>query len=216
MSSRSWRPLIVGLGGTPRVGSSTEVALRRCLDAAADYGADTLLLTGESLTLPLYDPGERGRTTAAGHLIAALRRADGVLIASPGYHGSISGLIKNALDYTEDLREDPRPYLEGRAVGCVVCAHGWQATGSTLMTLRAVIHALRGWPTPLGVVINSSVRTFDESGACVDSSIRSQLTLVARQVVDFARMRYAEASSARQGSAWVCCPPSSGMTAPVT
>jgi len=36
------------------------------------------------------------------------------------------------MDYLEDLRGDARPYLDDRAVGCIVCAHSWQATGSML------------------------------------------------------------------------------------
>ena len=61
-----------------------------------------------------------------------LRRADGLIVATPAYHGGVSGLVKNALDFTEDLRGDERVYLSGRAVGCIVCADGAQAMGSTL------------------------------------------------------------------------------------
>ena len=45
-----------------------------------------------------------------------------VVIASPGYHGTVSGLVKNSLDYLEVLREDDRPYLDGRAVGVIAVA----------------------------------------------------------------------------------------------
>ena len=54
------------------------------------------------------------------------------MLVSPGYHGAVSGLVKNALDYVEDLRDEPRPYLDGRAVGCVAIALGWQAAVTTL------------------------------------------------------------------------------------
>jgi FMN reductase len=112
-----------------------------------------------------------------------------VIIASPGYHGGISGLVKNALDYVEDLREHERPYLDGRAVGCIVCAYGWQATSTTLVSLRSVVHALRGWPTPLGATINSAQRVFDDSGAVVDQAVATSLELLGRQVVQFAAAR---------------------------
>lgn len=109
------------------------------------------------------------------------------VISSPAYHGGLSGLVKNALDYVEDLRDDPRPYLEGRAVGLVVCAAGWQATATTLVALRSIVHALRGWPTPLGVALNSAEPLFNPSGAVVDSTVAGQLDLVGRQVVEFAQ-----------------------------
>jgi hypothetical protein len=46
--------------------------------------------------------------------------------------GGISGLVKNALDYVEDLRDHELPYLDGRAVGCIGCAYRRQATTTTL------------------------------------------------------------------------------------
>ena len=98
-------------------------------------------------------------------MLEGVRQADGVIIATPGYHGSVSGLIKNALDSLEGLRNDPRPYFEGRAVGCLVTADGWQAGGTTLSSIRATIHALRGWPTPLGVAFNPSAGPlFNDAG----------------------------------------------------
>ena len=85
-------------------------------------------------------------------LIEAVREADAIIIATPGYHGGVSGLVKNALDTLEELRADDRPYLDGRAVGCIVTAYGWQAAGSVLTSLRSIVHALRGWPTPFGAL----------------------------------------------------------------
>jgi FMN reductase len=183
------KPLIVGLGGTPRPGSSSERALSLSLQAAADEGADTLLISGAALMLPMYFPSTSERTPEAQHLIQAFRRCHGIIISTPAYHGSLSGLIKNALDYTEDLRTDSRVYFDGLAVGCIVCAGGWQAAGQTLAALRAIAHALRGWPTPLGVMLNTSTRLFDDEGVCLDLSAKFQLETVGRQVVQFAKLQ---------------------------
>lgn len=183
------RPLIVGLGGTLSEASSSERALRYALDAAAAEGARTQLFTAEALDLPMYTVDRSRRTPAAVALVDALAEADGVIVATPAYHGGISGLVKNALDYIEDLRADDRPYLDGRAVGCIVCAYGWQATTTTLVSLRSTVHALRGWPTPLGVAINSSQTRFDDSGLVSDPRCAEQLSALGRQVIDFAGAR---------------------------
>lgn len=175
------RPYIVGLGGTLRPGSSTESALRIALDEARAAGADTELFGGADLArLPMYDP-ESENVDEALRLVESLRRADGVIIASPGYHGSVSGLVKNALDYIEDLREDGNPYLSGRSVGCVTTAYGWQAAVTTLQTLRSIVHALRGWPTPLGAAINSAT-TRIAYGEDPDERVGFQLRTVGREV----------------------------------
>jgi FMN reductase len=111
-----------------------------------------------------------------------------VIIASPGYHGGPSGVVKNALDYLEELRADERPYLDGRAVGVIVCAAGWQATTTTLISLRSMVHALRGWPTPLGVAINSIEAPCDPDGVYREP-VRTQLEILGRQVTEFALLR---------------------------
>ncbi len=185
-------PLIVGLGGTTRTGSSSELALRFALQASERAGARTAIIAGPKLDIPMYLPERTARSAAALELIALLRNSHGVIVSSPGYHGSISGLIKNALDYVEDMRGDEAAYFDGRAVGCVASAHGWQATGSTLAALRSIVHALRGWPTPVGVAINTSSKVFDADGACLDAAVGKQLELMAQQVVDFARMKAEE------------------------
>ena len=182
------QPLIVGIGGTTRPSSSTERALRMALQAAQDAGARTTIFDGPSLAvLPHYIPEHPERNEGQRRLVDAVREADGLIVATPGYHGGVSGLVKNGLDLLEDLRDDERCYLDGRAVGCIVNAAGWQACVSTLGALRSIVHALRGWPTPFGATLNTSEKLFDDSGACKDEKIAAQLALVGRQVVEFAR-----------------------------
>src|ERR1700685_1521846 len=145
------------------------------------------LISGSSLQLPLYQPDNAERSDAARGLVAELALADGIVLGSPGYHGSISGLVKNALDYAEDLRTDVRPYFSGRAVGCIATAGGWSAAVNTLGALRDIVHALRGWPTPLGAAINSAEMVFDEEGACQVPRVAQMLDLIAGEVIGFAR-----------------------------
>ncbi|MEV6028431.1 NAD(P)H-dependent oxidoreductase [Streptomyces sp. NPDC052036] len=182
------RPVnVLGIGGSTRPGSTAERALRATLAAAERLGATVTVIAGADLMMPLYDQAE-AVSPAARRLLAALARADGVVIASPAYHGSTSGLLKNALDHIEELRTDERPYLSGRAVGCVTVAQGWQSGVSTLGALRTIVHALRGWPTPMGVVVNTSATGFTSDGRCADPRLQEQMETMARQVVEFARM----------------------------
>ena len=191
---------IVGLGGNAIPGGSAEKLLRRALERCEALGAATSLFAGTAIDLPMYAPHRSERDAKAQALIAALREADGVIIASPGYHGTVSGLVKNALDYAQDMAADDAPYLDGRAVGLIAVAGGWQATGSTLATLRSITHALRGWPTPMAVTANSSQPLFDPDGLLTDEGIAAQIDIMTSQVMMFARMKaaYDPAGAQRQ------------------
>jgi FMN reductase len=180
---------VLCLGGSTRPESSSEKAIRVAAAAAEAAGAEVDLIVGRDLMLPIYDTETLERGPLAVRFVESVRKADAVLVASPGYHGGMSGMMKNALDYVEDLRADDRVYLDGVPVGCIAVAHGWQATASCLASLRVTVHALRGWPSPMGAAINASLQVFDEAGDCVDDSAAFQLRTVAHQVVEFARLR---------------------------
>ena len=173
---------IVAIGGTVNPASSTEQALRLAAASAGAEGAEISVFGGSYLAgLPHYGGAVHTKADGA-ELVEAVRRADGILIAAPGYHGTVSGLVKNALDYLEDLSRDQRPYLDGRAVGLIATAFGDQATMSTLITMRAIVHALRGWPTPMGATIRTYRGLFSPDGECLDDRSRMQLELVGQQV----------------------------------
>lgn len=187
--SEAETPLIVGLGGTNRSGSSSERALETCMSSIKRNGARVEVFLGSALDLPTYSPNTSIRSPEASALIDALRRCDGVVICSPSYHGAISGMIKNALDYTEDLRGDAECYLDQLPIGLIACGGGWQGAANAMTSLRSIAHSLRGWPTPLGAVLNTSTALFDGNGNCLDPSVEEQLSLVGKQVVSFAKLK---------------------------
>jgi FMN reductase len=182
-------PLIVGIGGTTLPGSSTERALVIALRGAEAAGCRTLLLGGAVLaSLPLYTPHQHERTAPEQEFVAAVRECSGLILASPGYHGSVSGLVKNAIDLIEETARDARPYLTDVPVGILATAYGWQATGTTIVALRSIVHALRGWPTPFAAAVNTVATKFDAEGGCSDPAVEAQLRRVGAQVARGARL----------------------------
>ncbi len=174
--------LIVGIGGTTRAGSATERALQIACQTASKDNDEIRIFDGPYLShLPFYQ-GPGWSNDSASEMVDAIRQCDGLIIASPGYHGTISGVIKNALDYIEELAGDERIYLHDRPVGLIVTAHGPQAATSAMITLRTIVHALRGWPTPFGATLKVSPDTFDDQGNCTDPAVNEQLAIVGSQV----------------------------------
>lgn len=180
------RPKIVGIGGTGREGSGTEKALTKALLEAEREGADVQLLGGAALGgLPLFDPWSTEANSAQAAFLDAVRTADGLILASPAYHGSISGIIKNALDTLELTAKEPLPYFAEKPVGTIITAYGWQGCGTALVAMRTIVHALRGWPTPFGATINSAASA--QAGETVVTRDDEALAIVARQVTHFAQ-----------------------------
>ncbi len=173
---------IVGLGGSVDPASQSERALLGVLRLAEQRGADVQAFLGTAIDFPPYHTGA-GLPVGAQSFLQAVRDADAVVVSSPGYHGTISGLVKNALDYLEELRLDRRPYLDGRPVALIAVARGWQAAVGTLTTLRQVVHALRGWPTPLGLPVNSALTLFDEDGGTDDPSVGPAMSILVDQLL---------------------------------
>lgn len=181
-------PHVAVLSGSLGSGSRTERLAAWCVQECVRRGATAALLSGTDLQLPFYQYGEpldaRGR-----RLIDELERSSAVVLVSPSYHGSVSGLLKNALDYVNELAEHERPFLDGRAVGCIALAAGAQGAASTLGAMRTIVHALRGWPTPLGVAAHQAIDIAPTGDLTGDVATQRQLGILIDQVLHFSRMQ---------------------------
>lgn len=180
-------PHVVVLSGSLALGSRTDRLARWCADECVRRGATISLFPGTALEFPFYRPG-LVEVFAVRDYRAALVRADGVVLLSPTYHGAPSGLLKNAVDYINGTDDEERPYLDGRPVGCVTLASGEQGAVASLATLRAIVHALRGWPTPLGVALSTMDMSQDADGRPTAAPAARQLHVMLGQVLTLARV----------------------------
>ncbi|MER5705122.1 NAD(P)H-dependent oxidoreductase [Micromonospora sp. NPDC002296] len=191
------RPHVVLVSGSIRGGSTSEKVAAWCARQCVQRGATVEVFRGVDVEFPFYRPGLH-QDQRVRRFLDQLAAADGVVLVSPTYHGAISGLLKNALDFANDLAV-PRVFLDGVPLGCVAVGAGTQGTASTLTMLRTVGHALRAWPTPLGV----TVRTWVDLDEAPDASrpeqehCRAQLTEMVAQVLSMARPGHADASDVR-------------------
>lgn len=183
---------IVGLGGGMRPTSRSLAALKEALALTAALGAETRLLSVYELQLPMYRPDFDSpemygpeHAPAIERLIESARWADGMIWASPGYHGSISGAVKNALDYIQFLSGDTPSFLYGKTVAIVTTGAGAIAAVNAITHLNQIAHALRAQLVPLAVPITSVGRAI-EDGAVVDPQFRQRLEMLAKELVQLA------------------------------
>ncbi len=154
MSESNW---LVGLGGTLREQSLSRATLHAALNIAARQGAQTELLDLRKLNLPMYVPDwglsdyPREHQPAIEQFIESCRMSKAMMWASPTYHGTVSGVFKNALDFIEMLSDDTPAYLNGKAVGLISINDS-----KTFSAMSNSVHELQAWLAPTHVMLKKS------------------------------------------------------------
>jgi FMN reductase len=179
--------VIVGLGGSLRHASRSRAALRRALEGAAAAGAETRLLDLRELDLPMYNPDQDTPGETAAEFIDSCYFADGLIWSSPLYQGTISGALKNALDWLHGLGQRDPPYLHDKVIGLISAAGGTQGL-QAINTMEFAVRALRGWAVPYVVPVASADRVFEAAGGIKAESVQVQLSTLGREVVRVAEL----------------------------
>jgi FMN reductase len=162
--------------------STSRAALLTALDGASAAGADTDLLDIRELGLPMFDPDHQAPTEPARRLIEASHGADAMIWSSPLYQGTISGAVKNALDWLHLLGDREPPYLHDKVIGLISTAGGGQGL-QAVNTMEFAVRALRGWAVPYVVPIPMARRVIGPDGAIVDEGVETQLRTLGNEVV---------------------------------
>lgn len=170
---------VVGLGGSLREESYSWIALEHALDAAADAGATTDAVDLRALDLPLYDADDDDAGDAP-ELRRRIRAADGIVLATPMYHGSYSSVLKTAIDYS-GFDE-----FENATVGLLAVAGG-QFPLTALDHLRSVCRALDAWVLPHEAAVPRSHGAF-EDGEFAEDATGERVATLGRRVVEFSHI----------------------------
>lgn len=174
---------VLALCGSMGANSSTRRALEVALEGAREVGAQTTLVDLHDYDLPFaglkVDP-ERYPDVA--RLSAQVRAAHGVLWGTPEYHGSYSGVLKNALDL---MGFDE---FQGKMIGLVGVAGGSIGAINALSHLRTVGRQLHAWVLPQQASIGRAHQAFDADGKLKDAELEARLKEVGRSVARFARL----------------------------
>ena len=154
---------IVGICGSLRSGSYTRRALAVALRGAVEAGAETQLIDLRDYKLVFCDGGDSDDMPKdVVRLRDEVKRAQGVILATPEYHGGYSGVLKNALDL---MGFDE---FEGKMIGLVGVSGGTLGASGALSALRSVGRALHAWVVPEQATVANVDEVFDEKGNCKD------------------------------------------------
>ncbi|MCB2155027.1 NAD(P)H-dependent oxidoreductase [bacterium] len=173
---------IIGLCGSLRPGSYAAKALKIALESARQAGAEVEYFDQVENPLPFCDGHHLDENDAnAVELRALIKAADGVILATPEYHGSCSGVMKNTLDLLS-FNE-----MEGKVCG-LVSVLGGQGSSNALNHLRIICRWVHAWVVPHQAAIGASYQAFAEDGSLKDEKLQQRVERVGVDVVKYAHM----------------------------
>lgn len=172
---------IVGIGGSLRPNSYSQIALSLAAARVEALGAEMEILDLRAMQLPFcngedkyldYPDVERLRNT--------VKLADGLILATPEYHGSVSGVLKNALDLM-DFEQ-----LDGKVTG-LISVLGGQPNSNALNDLRVIMRWVHAWVIPEQIAVGQAWKAFGSDGKILDEKLSQRFDQFAQSLVENTR-----------------------------
>lgn len=160
--------VMVLAGSNRKAGSSKDLA-RAIAARIGEKGHEAVLFGLYEKPLPMFDPDrDYSGDPAVEELLDGFYLARGVVLVSPEYHGTISGVLKNALDFLTYEHMDGKPVLSAASSG------GVAALGA-LNQLQSIARNLHGVNCPEWISIGSAERAADASGNFIEPRVQSRI-----------------------------------------
>ena len=164
---------VLGVGSSMRQDSFGTETLKIILNKVNKNGGDTRLLNLYSNPLPMYTAEYNEKLSGIKHAVELVNWADALVLATPDYHGSMAGSLKNFLDYFW-------AEFAGKTFGYLCSSH---EKGLTVMDqMRTAIRQCYGWSLPYGISINSS-QDFNADREIINVQLLGRLESFARDLV---------------------------------
>lgn len=173
---------IIGVNGSLSANSKTFKGIKAVLDTAQKQGAEVQMYDLREKPLPMYSPDDSYELTDQNvrEFRQLLLEADGIVLGSPEYHGSMSGVFKNAMDWVSSEQFIDKPVA-------LVSAAGGPTSMTTLTSMQVMIRNLYGWVVPtLGSIPGQT--QFDKDGSFVEEGMRKRFNLMGEELVNMAEL----------------------------
>jgi NAD(P)H-dependent FMN reductase len=173
---------VLGVASSFRQNSLSTRTLKSLLEIATNkYGAQTDILDLTETKLPFYNPSIKSNESVDENIQTAsqmVKWADALVLASPDYHGSMSGTMKNFLDYFWEE-------FAGKTFGYLCTSH---EKGLTVMDqMRTVVRQCYGWSMPYGISVNAE-QDFNAKGEITNVTLSRRLTMLARDLSVYGKL----------------------------
>ena len=172
---------IVGINGSLRPGSYSAMALEVAISRVGALGIETEIIDLRKLSLPFCNGGDDySDYPDVAKMQQTVKSAAGLILATPEYHGSVSGVMKNALDLMS-FEE-----LSGKVAG-LISVLGGQSNSNALNDLRIILRWVHAWVIPEQIGLGQAWKVFNEEGKILDEKLSQRFDAFAASLVDNTR-----------------------------
>lgn len=156
------------VAGSNRQNATSTILLKHIESILTDQHISVSFIDLAKTYLPLFTPDNRNFEENVQYVLEKIEYADGLILATPEYHGSISGALKNALDYVSVDKVAGKPVLS-------VSSAGGPLGISSLTHLQTIVRCLHGINCPEWISIGYGTNTFDGNGIPEDEGTRVRI-----------------------------------------
>jgi chromate reductase len=183
---------LLALAGSLRKGSYNKNILKIAVRGAREAGAEVALLDLLDYPMPLYnqdDQDAEGLPENAEKLKEMMKSSDGFIIASPEYNSSVSGVLKNTIDWTSRQTEGESVLECYRDKNAVIMSASPSYRGGLrgLFALRFILQNIGVMVIPEMEGISRAHEAFNEDGSLKDARLEARIEGLGRKLVEVTR-----------------------------
>jgi len=168
------------IAGSNRKNAASTNMLRYMEKVLTHHGMSVAFVDLYRLQLPLYSPDKETLQPQVVAFLHTVKSADGLILATPEYHGSLSGTLKNALDYMDASLVSGKPVL-------TVSTAGGPLGTSSLTHLQSIVRNLHGVLCPEWISIGAGFHDFNQNGEPAHEEIRQRINSAVRTYLELVR-----------------------------
>jgi len=180
-------PRILAFAGALRTQSWNKKLIRIGANVARDAGAEVDLIDLRDYPMPFYDgdiEASDGLPPQARELKAMMLAHDALLLSCPEYNSSISGVLKNTIDWVSRPRPNEPSAFKGKIAGLLAASPGNLGGVRGLLTVRQVLTTLGVLVVPTQFALSQAANAFADDGTLRDERHRDAVTAVVTELVN--------------------------------
>lgn len=181
------KPKILAFAGSTRADSYNKKLVQVAARGAEVAGAEVTVIDLRDFPMPLYDGDleDREGMPEFGQKFKDLLIAhQGLLIASPEYNSSISGVLKNAIDWASRPADNEPPLIafRGKVASLMAASPGGLGGLRGLVTVRSILGNIGVIVLPDQVAVSKAHEAFKEGGGMNDAKQQASIEALGANV----------------------------------